>query len=528
MKICNAALAVMLASTAARAIPAQEPKLRTAGDRILSMSDQDYRDYAAGGALADKAWGKLERPQVLGRIYRRLAALRYRAALDAGLAPELRPQAESALGTLTAAGRSVSDDAKSAAPDADLLTQTGYWDSFAAYVNQPPVTQNAPASVAAVRGGRKLSIDDDKKVGRLLAAVDAADAAATPDSFARVQFDAGQNYELIAAIVSKPSGPFAPAAAAATPAAPAPAPEMSAKDIYRKDSPAVVLILGSNQDGQGELGTGSVIDARGRVITNAHVVIDAKTGQPFPTLRVYLKPAVVTGDPKRDLADPITATVERFDRSLDLALLDLDRAPGTPIMPIGDDSAVAPGDPVVAIGHPEQGGLWTLTQGVVSTLIANLGGVDGKDAFQTDASINRGNSGGPLIDADGAMIGVNTSMARKAADGLTITSVNFSIRSSVVARWLGADAPPLVASVAPAAPAAPAAPSAAPPAPPAVAPTLPPSPPPAAPAPPAPSKPAILTPARPYRADDVIAAQIKQMEDMGDEMHNEIEERMGR
>ena len=330
------------------------------------------------------------------------------------------------------------------------------------------------------------------------------------------------------------------AAAVLLAAAPAARADLSAKDIYKKDAPAVVLILGSNEAGQGELGTGSVIDAKGRVLTNAHVVIDAKTGAAFPNLHVYLKPAVVTGDPKRDLQNPINATVERFDRDLDLALLDLDKVPQTPRMPIGDDASVSPGDPVVAIGHPEQGGLWTLTQGVVSTLIANLGGVNGKDAFQTDASINRGNSGGPLINASGSLIGVNTSMARKAADGLTITSVNFSIRASVVARWLGADAPPLVASVGPVSPTSPDVPPAVPsdpavPAPPAAAPPLPatPSVPPAAANPPAvkpaaPSKPRIVTPAHPYRADDVIAAQIKQMEDLGDEMEHEIQQRSNR
>jgi serine protease Do len=308
--------------------------------------------------------------------------------------------------------------------------------------------------------------------------------------------------------------------------------DLSAKDIYRKDGPAVVLILCSNPSGKGELGTGSVIDGQGRVLTNAHVVIDESTGQPFPSVHVYLKPASVTGDPKRDLVDPINATVERYDRALDLALLDLEKKPRAPLMPIGDDSAVAPGDPVVAIGHPEQGGLWTLTQGVVSTVIANLGGVDGKDAFQTDASINRGNSGGPLIGASGALIGVNTSMARKAADGLTITSVNFSIRSSVVRRWLGADAPPLVASAGPVSPSAPAAPPAAPPAPADAVPTTPappaavapaaPTPPVAAVPPPPATKPKMLTPAKPYRIDNVIAAQIKQMEDMGDDMEREI------
>jgi len=122
-------------------------------------------------------------------------------------------------------------------------------------------------------------------------------------------------------------------------------------------------------------------------------------------------------------------------------------------------------------------------------------------------------------------------MARKAADGLTITSVNFSIRASVARRWLGDDAPAPVASDAPNA-AAPAAPEA----PPAAAPAAPAAPMAAAPAAPAPqpriavppSKPKMLTPAKPYRIDDVVAAQIKEMEDMGDEMDREIKARMGR
>ncbi len=225
---------------------------------------------------------------------------------------------------------------------------------------------------------------------------------------------------------------------------------LSAKEIYQKDAPSVVLILAGRPTGQGELGTGSVIDASGRVLTNAHVIVDDKTGEPYPSIKVYMKPAKITGDPKVDLADPIKAKVARYDRALDLAVLELDRNPRVPALSLGDDAAVETGDAVVAIGHPEQGGLWTLTQGVVSTVLADLGGVQGKDAFQTDASINRGNSGGPLIDRTGTIIGINTSMARKAADGLTITSVNFSIKSSVARRWLNGESRP-----APAAPAAP-------------------------------------------------------------------------
>jgi len=303
---------------------------------------------------------------------------------------------------------------------------------------------------------------------------------------------------------------------------------LSAKEIYEKDAKSVVLILAGLPSGRGELGTGSVIDGAGRVLTNAHVVIDDASGKPYPTVRVFLKPAKVSGDAKRDMTDPIPAKVARYDRALDLAVLELDRAPRVPALALGDDAAVEPGDPVVAIGHPEQGGLWTLTQGVVSTVVADLGGVPGKNAFQTDASINRGNSGGPLIDRSGAIIGVNTSMARKAADGLTITSVNFSIRSAVARAWLGAPAPTPAADVegmdAAAAPASEDATLDA-----AGAPAAKPAPKPAAPAAPLPpppeTKPVIVTPAKPYRIDDVVAAGVKEMEDQADEMHAEIQRR---
>ncbi|MBI5209004.1 MAG: trypsin-like peptidase domain-containing protein [Elusimicrobia bacterium] len=213
--------------------------------------------------------------------------------------------------------------------------------------------------------------------------------------------------------------------------------DLSPKQIYQHYAPAVVLVMCFAEDGNGELGTGSVLDDSGKIITNAHVVIRKSTQRPYPTVRVYFKPRKITGDPKVDLADPVEAEVAAYDAKLDLAVLQLKERPGSlTVMPLGDADAVEPGDSVIAIGHPEQGGLWTLTSGVVSTVIADLGGVAGKNAFQTDASINRGNSGGPLISRKGAMIGVNTSMARKAPDGLTITAVNFSVKSSVVKKWL--------------------------------------------------------------------------------------------
>lgn len=275
---------------------------------------------------------------------------------------------------------------------------------------------------------------------------------------------------------------------------------LSPKEIYAKDGPSVVLIIAADGDGAGELGSGSVIDSRGRILTNAHVVVKDSDGKPYGRIKIYLKPAHVSGDPKADLREPIGASVVRYDRELDLALLQPAAPLGRPPLTLGDSDALDPGEPVVAIGHPEQGGLWTLTTGVVSTVVADLGGVPGKNVFQTDASINRGNSGGPLIDRAGEQIGVNTSMARKASDGLTITAVNFSVKSSVVKKWLASADEGAAVSIATIAPPKPKRPAVA-------------------------ARPAMVTPAKPYSIDDVIAKEISEMEDLGDEMHREILER---
>jgi serine protease Do len=470
----------------------REASVRTAAEKVLTMSDEDFRDMAKS-ATPESFWAKLDRPGFLNISFKGLAANRRRRAVAAGL---------------VSAGREIDADAKAAGPDADLLQQTGLWENFTARVAQlehsaviRDPNRRVPTAVAAVRGGRKLSTETDKEVTRLLAAADAGN-----------HLEAAQAYDKLAAI-------FAPA-----PAAPA-ARAMSAKEIYQRAAPSVVLILAAEKEGAGELGTGSIIEG-GRILTNAHVVINDRTGRPFAAVRLYQKPERVVGDTKRDLKDPIVAKVERFDRALDLAILEPETRLKAGPLTLGDDSAVEPGDPVVAIGHPEQGGLWTLTQGVVSTVIADLGGVAGKDAFQTDTSINRGNSGGPLIDRTGSIIGVNTSMARKAADGLTITSVNFSVKSSVARRWIGGDSAPAAAAVAAIAPAAeaaaePAAEAPAAPAAPAVeAPKAP------AALPPAPTtKPKILTPQAPYRVDDVLAQEMKEMEDLEGEMRREIEAR---
>ena len=221
-------------------------------------------------------------------------------------------------------------------------------------------------------------------------------------------------------------------------AAPSRAAELNPQQIYERAAPGVVLIIGHPEQGEGGSGgTGSIIRKDGLVLTNAHVVIEEKTGKPYPRLSLYLKPDRVTGNPKTDLSRRVNASVTAFNRQLDLALLKMEAAPAPlPVLDLSDPDRVKIGERVVAIGHPEQGGLWTLTTGVVSAEFEDYGNTKGKHVFQTETGLNRGNSGGPLLDAQGRIIGVNTSIARLASDGLPIMSISFAVKSSVARTWL--------------------------------------------------------------------------------------------
>jgi serine protease Do len=306
--------------------------------------------------------------------------------------------------------------------------------------------------------------------------------------------------------------------------------DLTPREIYEKASPAVVFVMGHPASGaRGSGGTGSVVQASGLVLTNAHVVIDERTNQPFPRVNVYLKPARVTGDPKTDLAKGHRARVLSYSQPLDLALLKLDGSPdGLAVVELSESDRTQIGDRVVAIGHPEQGGLWTLTTGVISAEFENFNGVSGKHVFQTETGLNRGNSGGPLLDGQGRMIGVNTAIARVAPDGLPITSISFSLKSSVAKKWLREQgvAPAPAAAVIPAPPMAqtPAVGASVQPSPPApVAPAQTPK------APPPPSaQTQTLPPARPYNLDRLISERSKaeaDLEDMMKDMRGKFQRR---
>lgn len=140
------------------------------------------------------------------------------------------------------------------------------------------------------------------------------------------------------------------------------------------------------------LGSGFIVDARGYVVTNAHVVDRADK------VRVRLAD-------EREL----DAKVKGRDERLDLAVLEIEGAKDLPTVVLGSSEAVRVGDYVIAIGNPFGLG-HTVTMGIVSAKSREIGAGPYDDFIQTDASINPGNSGGPLFNTRGEVIGVATAI----------------------------------------------------------------------------------------------------------------------
>jgi S1-C subfamily serine protease len=175
--------------------------------------------------------------------------------------------------------------------------------------------------------------------------------------------------------------------------------------IYRERVTGVALIVAAYGPGQQGLGSGFLVDEDGHVLTNAHVVADR--GRTAAEVRVTFQDDT-TG------RDSLPATVVGVDQSTDIAVLrvELDDVDAEPL-PLGRSADVQIGEPVVAIGNP-LGFSFSLTNGIVSGTGRNLTAPNGAvipNGIQTNAAINQGNSGGPLIDADGEVIGVNEQIA---------------------------------------------------------------------------------------------------------------------
>ncbi len=160
------------------------------------------------------------------------------------------------------------------------------------------------------------------------------------------------------------------------------------------------------------LGSGFIIDPDGYVVTNNHVVDNAS--------RVRVK-----------LPDgrEFTATVVGTDAKTDLALLKIKAAKSLPAVKFGDSSRIRPGDVVLAVGNPfGLGG--SVTAGIVSARNRDIHAGPYDDFIQTDAAINHGNSGGPLFNVGGEVVGVNTAIY--SPNGGSV-GIGFSIPSNLVA-----------------------------------------------------------------------------------------------
>jgi putative serine protease PepD len=184
-------------------------------------------------------------------------------------------------------------------------------------------------------------------------------------------------------------------------------PPGSVADIAQRVLPSVVSISAESASGGGT-GTGFVIDSRGYILTNNHVIADAADGR--GSIEVQLNDGTT-----------LDATIVGRDSSYDLAVLKVNRT-GLTALTFGDSDQVAVGDSVIAIGSP-LGLSGTVTLGIVSAKdrAVTAGESEGDSSFinaiQTDAAINPGNSGGPLVNSAGAVIGVNSAIATLSSSG---------------------------------------------------------------------------------------------------------------
>jgi putative serine protease PepD len=189
---------------------------------------------------------------------------------------------------------------------------------------------------------------------------------------------------------------------------------LSVNSIYQRSYRGVVEITVRTAGGSAE-GSGFVYDSSGRIVTNQHVVDGARSiSVRFWNGKTY------------------SAQLVGSDSSTDLAVIKVN-APGSQLHPLtlGSSSKLAVGDPVVAIGSPF-GLEETVTSGIVSALHRSIDSPANfaiSDTIQTDAAINHGNSGGPLLNAQGQVIGVNAQIRSDSGDN---AGVGFAIPSDTV------------------------------------------------------------------------------------------------
>lgn len=216
-----------------------------------------------------------------------------------------------------------------------------------------------------------------------------------------------------------------------------------ASAVYDRDAPGVVTVIsvfptagaiGSAVSGGATVqGSGFVISGKGEIVTNAHVVTTVAGGTLHRASAVYVQFAN---------GNEVPAGIVGADPNADVALLKINSA-GLALRPLtlGASASLAVGAPVAALGSPF-GQAGSLSVGVISATnrsIQSLNGTNSLNTFsisgaiQTDAAINHGNSGGPLVSASGAVIGINSQIASSSGGG---EGVGFAIPVDTVKRSL--------------------------------------------------------------------------------------------
>lgn len=204
------------------------------------------------------------------------------------------------------------------------------------------------------------------------------------------------------------------------PASPGAKPSLDVARVVEIVGPSVVTVISTLEEGTTTgrgTGTGIVITSDGEILTNAHVVDNATE------VKVLLQGAI----------DPLPATVLAKDVGNDLALLRIDRTGLRPAV-FADPSTIAIGDEVVAVGFAlNLDGGPTVTRGIVSALNRTISSEDGAldGLIQTDTAISSGNSGGPLLNSRGQVVGVNTAVFQSSFD-VAANNVGFAISVSEV------------------------------------------------------------------------------------------------
>ncbi|WP_425434296.1 Do family serine endopeptidase [Loktanella salsilacus] len=213
------------------------------------------------------------------------------------------------------------------------------------------------------------------------------------------------------------------------------------EELERRFGPMFQTPQGGQAEPMHALGSGFIVSKDGYIVTNNHVVDGAQT------VKVTL-----SDDKEYD------AEVIGVDPLTDIALIKIDTGADLPIVPWGDSNTVRPGDEALAIGNPfGLGG--TVTSGIVSAVSRDIHSGPYDDYIQTDAAINKGNSGGPLFNADGEVIGVNTMIF---SPGGGSVGIGFAVPSDLVQKvvadlqddgtiargWLGVQIKPMTEEIA--------------------------------------------------------------------------------